>query len=115
MFESLRPFLKTLNAIDSTSIPFSKYICAQDSLENVRVHPPKYATAPGFRFELESMKNTDRIIDPLDVNDPESVARARDQLSQFSVLDPSQADSVVDSLTREVSLIQGWVLLRLPL
>ena len=112
MFESVRPFLKTLNAIDSTSIPFGRYICAQDSLKNIDVRPPRYSTAPGFSFELQSMANTGQTIDPLVVNDPESVARARVQLQQFSVLDPSQADSVVDSLIREVSLIQGWVFLR---
>jgi hypothetical protein len=107
MFESVRPFLKTLSAIDSTSIPFSRYICAQDSLENINVRPPRYATAPGFRFRLQSVAKPGREIEPLDVNNPASIARARAQLQQFSVLDPSQADSVVDSLTREVSLIQG--------
>ena len=107
MFESVRPFLKTLSTIDSTSIPFSRYICAQVPLNNTEVHPPKYATAPGFRFKLQGVAKPGRRIDPLDVNNPASVARARAQLQQFSVLDPSQADSVMDSLTREVSLIQG--------
>ena len=109
MFESVRPFLKTLSTIDSTSIPFSRYICAQDSLQNSQVLPPKYATAPGFRFELQSVAKPGQRIDPLNVVNPGSIARARDQLRQFSVLDPSQAESVVDSLTKEVSLIQGWV------
>ena len=109
MFESVRPFLKTLSTIDSTSIPFSRYICAQDSLKNTEVRPPRYATAPGFRFKLQSVAKPGRKIDPLDVNNPASIARAQAQLQQFSVLDPSQADGVVDSLTREVSLIQGWV------
>ena len=107
MFESVRPFLKTLGTIDSTSIPFSRYICAQDSLGNVNIHPPRYATAPAFRFELRSVAEPGERIDPLDVNNPASVARARVQLRESSVLDPSQADSVVDSLMREVSLIQG--------
>jgi hypothetical protein len=113
MFESVRPFLNTLNAIDSTSIPFGRYICVQESLKNIDVRRPRYSTAPGFRFKLQSVANTDQIIDPLDVNDPASIVRAQAQLQQFSVLDPSQADSVIDSLTREVSLIQGSVLLRL--
>ena len=113
MFESVRPFLKTLSTIDSTSVPFSRYICAQVPLDYVEIHPPKYVTAPGFRFELQSVAKPGHVIDPLDVHDPTSIARVRDQLQQFSVLDPSQADSVVDSLTREVSLIQGWVLLQL--
>ena len=107
MFESVRPFLKTLSTIDSTSVPFSRHICAQASLNNVEIHPPRYTTATGFRFKLQSVAKPGQIIDSLDVRDPASVARARDQLRQFSVLDPSQADSVVDSLTREVSLIQG--------
>lgn len=107
MFESVRPFLKTLSTIDFTSIPFSGYICAQTSLNGIQIHPPKYSTAPGFRFKLQSVAKPGQRIDPLDVNNPASVTRARVQLRQSSVLDPSQADSVVDSLVREVSLIQG--------
>ena len=109
MFESVRPFLKTLSTIDSTSIPFGRYICAQVPLNNVEIRPPRYATAPGFRFTLQSVAKPGEMIDPLDVHNPASVALARVQLQRSSVLDPSQADSVVDSLTREVSLIQGWV------
>jgi len=107
MFESVRPFLKTLSTTDSTSIPFSNYICSQVPLNNTEIRPPRYATAPGFRFKLQSVAKPGQRIDPLEVHNPASVARARVQLRQFSVLDPSQADSVVDSLTREVALIQG--------
>jgi len=107
MFESVRPFLKTLSTTDSTSIPFSRYICSQVPLNNIEIHPPRYATAPGFCFKLQSVAQPGQRIDPLDVNNPASIARARAQLQQSSVLDPSQADSVVDSLIREVSLIQG--------
>ena len=107
MFESVRPFLKTLSTTDSTSIPFGRYICSQVPFNTTKVRPPKYTTAPGFRFILQSVAKPGEMIDPLDVHNPASVARARTQLRQLSVLDPSQADSVVDSLTREVSLIQG--------
>ena len=107
MFESVRPFLKTLSTIDSTSIPFSRYICAQTPLNNIEIHPPRYSTVPGFRFRLQSVARPGQRIDPLDVHNPASIARAQEQLRQFSTLDPSQADSVVDSLTRDVSLIQG--------
>lgn len=110
MFESVRPFLKTLSMIDSTSIPFSKYICAQVPLSNIEVRSPKYSTAPGFFFKLQSVAQPGQRIDPLDVKNPASITRARAQLQRFSVLDPSQADSVVDSLTKEISLIQGYVL-----
>ena len=107
VFESVRPFLRTLSTTDSTSIPFSRYICAQAPLNNVEIRPPKYASTPGFRFELQGVAKPGESIDPLDVHNPASIARARAQLQRSSVLDPSQADSVVDSLTREVSLIQG--------
>ena len=107
MFESVRPFLKALSTTDSTSIPFSRYICSQVPLNNTEIRPPRYATAPRFRFKLQSVAKPGQTIDPLDVNNPASVARARAQLQESSVLDPSQADSIVDALTREVSLIQG--------
>ena len=107
MFESVRPFLKTLGTVDSTSIPFSRYICSQVPLNDIEVHPPKYSTAPRFRFKLQSVAKPGQRINSLDVNNPASIARARVQLQQFSVLDPSQADGIVDSLIREVSLIQG--------
>jgi len=107
MFESVRPFLKTLSTIDSTLIPFSRYICAQVLPKNMEIRPPKYATTPGFCFKLQSVARDGQRIDPLDVNNPASIARSRAQLQRFSVLDVSQADSVVDCLTREVSLIQG--------
>jgi len=43
----------------------------------------------------------------LSVMDRELVQQARSQLREKSRLDPSQADAVVDVLTREVALIQG--------
>ena len=107
VFESVRPFLKTLSSVDSSSIPFSRYIRAWDSLSSIEVHPPRYATAPRFQFKLQSVAKPGQRISPLDVNDPASVAHAKNQLRESSVLDPSQADSVVDALTREISLIQG--------
>lgn len=107
MFGSVQPTLEMLSTIDPTSIPFSQYICTQAPLNNIEVRPPKYSTASVFRFKLQGVAKPGQTIDPLDVNNPASIARARVQLRQFSVLDPGQADSVVGSLTREVSLIRG--------
>ena len=78
-------------------------------LDNIDIRPLRCATAPGFRFKLQSVAKPGQRIGPLDVNNPAFIAHARDQLQQFSVLDPSQADGVADSLIREVSLIQGCV------
>lgn len=106
MFESVRPFLKTLNSIEPTAIPFKRYI-ATNGLGNVQVSPPKYTTAPSFAYNLESLARKGEYIHPLRVLDPASVVRARLQLKEHSNLDPSQCDSVIDTLTREVALIQG--------
>ncbi|KAH9848820.1 hypothetical protein C2E23DRAFT_738850 [Lenzites betulinus] len=108
MFESVRPFLEKMQTIEPTSIPFARYIAAADSVKDIAVMQPKYATAPGFKFKLQCLAKKGKQIHDLDVLNPAAVIRAREQLRVNSVLDPSQADAVVDTLTREVSLIQGY-------
>ena len=107
MFESVRPFLHKLQTIEPTEIPFSRYIASGGSLENVHVLPPKYSLVPGFRFDLQCLAKPGELIAPLDALNPLSIRRAREQLVRSSILDLSQADAVVDTLTREVSLVQG--------
>ncbi|RPD60417.1 hypothetical protein L226DRAFT_469457 [Lentinus tigrinus ALCF2SS1-7] len=107
MFESVRPFLHKLQTTEPTDIPFSRYIASGGELANVQVLRPKYALAPGFKFKLQCLAKKGASVADLDITNPLAVARARDQLRKLSVLDPSQAEAVVDSLTREVSLIQG--------
>ncbi|KXN89054.1 NFX1-type zinc finger-containing protein 1 [Leucoagaricus sp. SymC.cos] len=107
MFESVRPFLRKLQTTEPTEIPFSRYIARGGSLEGVGVLPPKYACAPRFAFNLQCLAKPQMTISDLDISDPVAVTQARDQLERLSVLDPSQAEAVVDTLTREVSLIQG--------
>ena len=108
MYESVRPFLHKLQTAEPTEIPFSRYIAAQGSLEAVSILPPKYARAPGFKFDLQCLARPGTtFISNLDASSSLAIARARDQLKKFSVLDPSQVDAVMDTLTREVSLIQG--------
>jgi len=108
MFEAVRPFLQKLQTIEPTDIPFSRYITAGGSLEAVGILLPKYARAPGFKFNLQCLaKPGGTFLTNFDVSNTLVVARARDQLKKYSVLDPSQVDAVMDTLTREVSLIQG--------
>lgn len=78
------------------------------------ISPPAYSTRPGFRFKLDcllepSASEEDRRLH-IDTSDALSIAAARTQLAANSRLDPSQVNSVVDALSREVSLIQGYVL-----
>ncbi|TFY82035.1 hypothetical protein EWM64_g1975 [Hericium alpestre] len=107
MFESVKPFLETLQGTEPTSIPFSRYISSGDRLQSVSVLPPRYARVPGFKYKLQCLARPGQVIRPMSVQDPTSIATARRELRQFSDLDASQVEAVVDVLTREASLIQG--------
>ncbi|KAI1789230.1 hypothetical protein LXA43DRAFT_1155066 [Ganoderma leucocontextum] len=107
MFESVRPFLHKLQTIEPTEIPFSRYIAPGGSIKDVQILPPKYALAPGFKFKLQCLAKPGQSISDLDVANPLAVRRARDELVRLSILDHSQAEAVVDTLTREMSLIKG--------
>ncbi|KAH8119264.1 P-loop containing nucleoside triphosphate hydrolase protein [Phellopilus nigrolimitatus] len=110
MFEAIRPFLESLKR-EPESLPFAKYIVHQSSgsLSDVKIDPPSYSLIPNFAFDLECLRREDDDADmlPLKVTDPGSIAAVRDELKDRSGLDPSQADAIVDALTREVALIQG--------
>ncbi|EED83477.1 predicted protein [Postia placenta Mad-698-R] len=109
MFEAARPFLERLQSIEPTEIPFSRYIAHGGSLEGVELRPPRFATAPNFRYKLECLAKPGHAgrIQPLNLSTPGGVDAARRQLIASSILDPSQIDAVVNTLNREVSLIQG--------
>ncbi|KAI0696188.1 hypothetical protein BC835DRAFT_1272285 [Cytidiella melzeri] len=109
MYEASRPFLERLQSIEPTEIPFSRYIARHDSIADVQVLPPKYATAPRFKFKLQCLaaKGSTHVITDLDISQPMAVETARRQLQHGSTLDPSQVDAVINSLIREVSLVQG--------
>ncbi len=110
LYESIRPFLKSL-CREPSSIPFSRYLTYPENgtLRDTEIYPPCYATAPGFKFDLNCLMKTENDLIPceLDVTDPASTALARNTLKEFSRLDPSQCDAVVDALSHEVALIQG--------
>ncbi|KIY53920.1 hypothetical protein FISHEDRAFT_54900 [Fistulina hepatica ATCC 64428] len=107
MYESIRPFLQTLQHVEPTSIPFADYLSSEGSLRDVLVAPPRYARVPHFRYDLSCFVGPNSAIRSLDISNPQSVALARKQLALEKSLDPSQAESVIDTLTREISLIQG--------
>jgi len=111
MFEAIRPFLQALQT-EPEDVPFPRYLVHQplDQLKTIDLQPPQYTRLPNFKFQLSSLFDKEAEIDDfsLSVTDQESVQRARILLRERSRLDPSQADAVVDSLTREVALIQGY-------
>ncbi|KAG6845312.1 hypothetical protein H0H87_011162 [Tephrocybe sp. NHM501043] len=110
MFEAVRPFLDALKLVEPESIPFAQYLVHRPLgyFPGSGVHPPRYARSPGFAYQLAPLFRPESGVDDLKlyVNDPESIARARLQL-RHSRLDSSQAEAVIDALTREIALIQG--------
>jgi len=110
LYDSVKPFLEALCRVPE-DIPFSDYLVLQskEDLKKRVVAPPRYAAMPGFRYNLSSLFDDDKQVS-LDVRSEESFFRARKML-ETSRLDPSQADAVMDTLTREVALIQGYVFL----
>lgn len=107
LFESARPFLETLQSVEPMSIPFGDYIAREGSLVGVEVPPPRYSCAPGFRFNLSCLMNEGMNVQSLNTQDANSIAQVRQELIAGSYLDRSQAESVVDALSRQISLIQG--------
>jgi hypothetical protein len=109
MFEAIRPFLKALR-VEPESIPFSKYIAHRPPgfFNSFKIDPPKYSLVPGFSYQLSSLFPKETGVQDLkmSVTNPASVEAARQELRR-SRLDPSQADAIIDSLTRELTLIQG--------
>ncbi|KAG8703433.1 hypothetical protein FRC09_004163 [Ceratobasidium sp. 395] len=111
LYEGIRPFLSALQGEPET-LPFADYLrhhTDSQYLSRLPSTPPRYAQRPGFMFELKSLlrgaSNTGSL--RLDVNDPHSVTRTRQELVRSSFLDKSQVEAVLDALTREISLIQG--------
>ncbi|EPQ57199.1 P-loop containing nucleoside triphosphate hydrolase protein [Gloeophyllum trabeum ATCC 11539] len=110
MFESIRPFLEALRTEPET-VPFAKYLShhPRGYLEKVQIDPPQYARLPGFTYKLDCLFDSQAGVRDLvmDVTNIQSMEAAREHLKKGSRLDASQADAVVDALTREVALIQG--------
>ena len=110
MFEAIRPFLEALR-VEPETIPFGKYLVhrSRGFFDALPIDPPAYASVPGFSYNLSSLLpsgsgNADL---RMSVGDAASVNHARQELRHASRLDPSQADAVVETLVREVSMIQG--------
>lgn len=113
MFEAIRPFLEALR-VEPESLPFARYLVhrSDDFLRSIKISPPQYALVPGFTYQLASLFPPEAGVDDLklDVSDPTSIAFVRAQL-KMSRLDASQGEAVVDTLTRELAMIQGYCFL----
>ncbi|KAG0070541.1 hypothetical protein BGZ92_004435 [Podila epicladia] len=110
-FGSYHPILKALQHIIPASLPFGKYLAPtikeQAEIQNVRnfVDPPIYARAPTFQYDLSVLVKGQEC--RLDVNNITSAERVVRALQTHSSLDDTQATALVNTLCREVALING--------
>lgn len=110
LMDALVPFLCVLQNIltKPEQMPFSRYL-APRTLGSVHVEPPAYARVPGFRFDLSELLRPDAAVKELFLTPTSTKSKeiARETLRAHGILDLSQADAIVDSLSREIALIQG--------
>lgn len=104
----LASFKHTLEALQSLSqkpdLPFSDLVAPDDSEygQEVRISAPLFARAPGFVYDLACI-----------TKDKSTFAATLQQLpstdavSAKTGLDPTQSESLLNTLSRELSLIQG--------
>ena len=108
---TLTPFLKRLQTVEPSSIPFGQWI-AQTTDASVALppmEPPRFARSPTFQYDLSAFLQPGAPEEGLSMNatDSASIANARETLKAHSTFDDSQADAFIDTMTREVAMIQG--------
>jgi hypothetical protein len=110
-FEFYRPVLEVLKTQLASTMPFGKYLApTKEEMETVvpdevKIDPPMYACAPGFRFDLSVL--TKKQDSELDVTSPASIEASVKALEESGSLDATQSKALVDALCREVALISG--------
>ncbi|KAG0019054.1 hypothetical protein BGZ82_000269 [Podila clonocystis] len=110
-FESYRPILKTLQNRIPATMPFGKYLApTAEELDKVKkttinVDLPIYSRAPTFQYDLSVLLNGREC--RLDVNNTSSIKHAIETLQNYSTMDGTQANALVETLCREVALIHG--------
>lgn len=110
-FGSYHSVLKALQQSIPSILPFGKYLAPtieeQVQIKNLErfVDPPFYARAPSFQYNLSVLLNGQECL--LDVNNIASIKQATRILQSNSTLDDTQATAMVNTLCREVALING--------
>ncbi|KAL1846495.1 hypothetical protein VTK73DRAFT_279 [Phialemonium thermophilum] len=112
LLASFQATLATLqDMFRAPQLPFVDLLVPDDTKngEALSIPPPQYARRPGFAFDLrEITTNHDHAQPPLwfRPGDADLDAHVR-RLVDSSSLDPSQARAVLESLSRELALIEG--------
>ncbi|GMK56414.1 hypothetical protein CspeluHIS016_0302540 [Cutaneotrichosporon spelunceum] len=109
LYESVRPFLQTLQQLDDRLVPIQQYLVHRD-LIGKRVNLPQYMQDhPGRVWDLSCLLKDESEVRlcQFSPHDEVSIAKARVTMHEHGKLDPSQSNAVIASLCREIALIQG--------
>ncbi|KAL1586429.1 hypothetical protein WHR41_05215 [Cladosporium halotolerans] len=103
----LPTFQHTLTALqqmsESLDLPFSEVLAPTDGIsDSAGIDKPAYTKKNDFRFNMSAL-STDNQAFELDVNAPDDAAT----ISAKTRLDVAQAEAVISTLSRSMSLIQG--------
>lgn len=111
LLSTVEPFLTRLQTVEPTSIPFDNIIAASTVANFVMkaVEPPQYARNPQFSFKLGNLLTNEGEELSMDANNQNSISTSKETLKMDSGLDDSQVEALVNSLTREVAMIEGFV------
>ena len=105
MYESIRPFLEALQR-EPTAVPFQRLLVHGEHQRTPGL--PGYVVAKqDFVWDLDCLVQPSPFKLTMNPRDRFSVLQARERLRNRSKLDRSQADAMIDCLTKEFCLIQG--------
>ncbi|KAE8266401.1 hypothetical protein A4X09_0g5950 [Tilletia walkeri] len=112
LYESVAPFLRNLQETAPGQLSFAELLTLPSSMPTspMMVQPPSYAQSPAFSYNLSGLLREDspRSSEGLYMTiDEEGRDNARAALKEHGIVDSTQADAVVDALSREVAIIQG--------
>ncbi|CAG8442461.1 13677_t:CDS:10 [Ambispora gerdemannii] len=105
--ESYYHVLKRLQSTNPSEFPFERYLTPSESHQVIS--PPLYARAPQHEFILSRTKKCKHVPNQisLKVNEPNSQQLCMKQLKEAGHVDETQAKAIVESLSREIALIEG--------
>ncbi|PSK60183.1 NFX1-type zinc finger-containing protein 1 [Elsinoe australis] len=104
----LPAFMPTLEALQALSqsgtMPFEEFLVPDTSTNDVHIPPPAYASDPDFSMSLSSICKRDATMSFQPNNSSPS---DHEMLHASSSLDRSQAQTVLDALSRKLAHLQG--------
>ncbi|OCF35130.1 hypothetical protein I316_03171 [Kwoniella heveanensis BCC8398] len=105
---TLMPFLERLQTMDPWNVPFQQYIAGttDSNLPIPHIDPPRFARDDKFVYNLDRLVSNPGGL-RMRPSHPVQVKEAHETLLIHSPLDESQASALLDSMSREVAIVEG--------